>query len=273
MIELFDQNITTNDRQSSKGNQLKWQKDNEWYKTDYTGYEGLAEYMISHLLQYSNLEESLNVLYETEKISYKKVIYLGCRSQNFIRKSDQLITLERLFQQIYGESLNRSIYCITNVEERISFLTEQMERIMGKKGFGSYLCRLLTIDALFLNGDRHTHNMALILNSFGEYEYCPVFDNGAALLSDTSMDYPMGISLEEGIGQVKAKTFCADFDLQLETAERLYGQQIKFFYGEKEITELLTAETNYPLEVKNRVKEILLLQRRKYLYLFSSTIF
>ena len=52
MIELFEQNIRTNDRQSSKGNQLKWENEGIWYKADYTGYEGLAEYMISHLLNH-----------------------------------------------------------------------------------------------------------------------------------------------------------------------------------------------------------------------------
>lgn len=51
MIELFEQNIRTNERQSSKGNQLKWENNGIWYKADYTGYEGLAEYMISHLLK------------------------------------------------------------------------------------------------------------------------------------------------------------------------------------------------------------------------------
>ena len=38
MIELFEQNIRTNDRQSSKGNQLKWEKEGIWYKADYPGY-------------------------------------------------------------------------------------------------------------------------------------------------------------------------------------------------------------------------------------------
>ena len=28
---------------SSKGNQLKWYRDDLWYKADYTGYEGLVE--------------------------------------------------------------------------------------------------------------------------------------------------------------------------------------------------------------------------------------
>ena len=42
MIELFEQNIRKNDRQSSKGNQLKWENEGTWYKADYTDYEGLA---------------------------------------------------------------------------------------------------------------------------------------------------------------------------------------------------------------------------------------
>lgn len=30
MIELFEQDLKTDDRQSSKGNQLKWKKGNIW---------------------------------------------------------------------------------------------------------------------------------------------------------------------------------------------------------------------------------------------------
>ena len=66
MVELFEQNIRTNERQSSKGNQLKWENDGIWYKADYTGYEGLSEYMISHLLEKSTLQEAEYVIYDTE---------------------------------------------------------------------------------------------------------------------------------------------------------------------------------------------------------------
>ena len=38
MIELFEQNERMQDRQSSKGNQLKWENAGIWYKADYTGY-------------------------------------------------------------------------------------------------------------------------------------------------------------------------------------------------------------------------------------------
>ena len=64
MIELFEQNIRKNDRQSSKGNQLKWENEGTWYKADYTGYEGLTEYVISHLLNKSTLSAEEFVLYD-----------------------------------------------------------------------------------------------------------------------------------------------------------------------------------------------------------------
>ena len=83
MIELFEQNIRTNERQSSKGNQLKWENNGIWYKADYTGYEGLAEYMISHLLKKSTLAEDEFVCYDLEKIKYGTVINNGVKSRNF----------------------------------------------------------------------------------------------------------------------------------------------------------------------------------------------
>ena len=42
MIELFEQNERMQDRQSSKGNQLKWENAGIWYKADYTGASGLS---------------------------------------------------------------------------------------------------------------------------------------------------------------------------------------------------------------------------------------
>ena len=105
MVELFEQNIRTNTRQSSKGNQLKWENESIWYKADYTGYEGLAEYVISHLLKYTNLNEDEYVLYEPEQIKYKRQIYNGVRSRAFIDEDWQIITLERLFKNVYNESL------------------------------------------------------------------------------------------------------------------------------------------------------------------------
>lgn len=69
--------------QSSKGNQLKWENKGVWYKADYTGYEGLSEYLISNLLCRSTLHEAEFVRYEPEQIRYRQKIYEGVKSENF----------------------------------------------------------------------------------------------------------------------------------------------------------------------------------------------
>lgn len=80
MIELFEKNSKVNSRQSSKGNQLKWQGDDAfWYKADYTGYEGLAEYFVSNLLKYSTLDaaEALygrHLQFHCGKMDVKKIL-------------------------------------------------------------------------------------------------------------------------------------------------------------------------------------------------------
>ncbi len=269
MIELFEQNIRKNDIQSSKGNQLKWENNGIWYKADYTGYEGLSEYVISHLLQKSSLEEEEFVLYDIERIRYKEQVYTGVKSENFLQEGWQLITLERLFQNFFGQSLYKAIYSIQGLENRYRFLITQVERMTGLQNFGEYLNKLLTIDAFFLNEDRHTHNIAVLMNMDGAFAYCPVFDNGAALLADTKMDYSLQGDVYPLMKQVHAKTICADFDEQLDISEIVSGENIKFFFTEKDVSNVLDNARIYSEEERRRVATIIFLQMKKYPYLFK----
>ena len=269
MVELFEQDIRDNGRQSSKGNQLKWKNGSVWYKADYTGYEGLSEYMISHLLLKSTLNPEEYTLYDLEQMKYKATVYNGVRSKDFVKDDWQIITLERLFKNFFDESLYKSIYRIADYEERLRFLVNQVERITGLDGFGVYMNKLLTIDALFLNEDRHTHNIAVLMNGEGDFAYCPIFDQGAGLLSDTTMDYPLGGDVVEYLRETKAKTFCDSFDDQLDISEMLYGGQLKFTFTKKDVKKLLDAATIYPEEVRKRVEDVICLQMEKYGYLFG----
>lgn len=47
------------------------EKDSVWFKANFTGYEGLVEYVISKLLLFLSLDESEFVLYNTEKFSIR----------------------------------------------------------------------------------------------------------------------------------------------------------------------------------------------------------
>ena len=268
MVELFKQNIRTNIRQSSKGNQLKWENEGTWYKADYTGYEGLAEYVISHLLKYTNLNEDEYVLYEPEQIKYKRQIYKGVRSRTFIDGDWQIITLERLFKNVYNESLTSVLWHMSDVKERLVFLVNAIKNITGLNNWGEYICRLFTIDAFFLNEDRHMHNIAVLMNGKGDYKYCPVFDNGAGLLSDTTMDYPMEQDIYQMISEVKSKSVSQNFDEQLDVAENLYGQNLHFLFTKKNVSDIVNNADMYPLEERKRVELIIYSQMNKYKYLF-----
>ena len=112
MIELFEQNERKADRQSSKGNQLKWENNGIWYKADCTGYEGLAEYMISHLLNFSSFQKDEFVLYDYERIKYNIIFYNGVKSNNFLYDDWQIITLERLFSNFFQKSLYAAVWHI-----------------------------------------------------------------------------------------------------------------------------------------------------------------
>ena len=70
MIEMQEEDRVRFTNQSSKGNQLKFLKNNIWYKSDYTGYEGLAEYVVSEFLKRSTLDSTEYVTYRTEEINY-----------------------------------------------------------------------------------------------------------------------------------------------------------------------------------------------------------
>ena len=180
----------------------------------------------------------------------------------------QLLTLERLFQNFFGQSLYRAIYDITECENRLRFIVEQVERVTGLQNFGIYLNKLFTIDAFFLNEDRHTHNIAVLMSTDGKFSYCPMFDHGAGLLSDIRMDYPLSEDVYELMKQTSAKTISQDFDEQLDVSEKLYKGNLKFFFKKQDIKELLGKVTEYSEEEKQRAETILYEQMRKYEYLF-----
>lgn len=270
MIELYENNLKDFNYQSSKGNQLKWKNEDYWYKSDYAGYEGLSEYVVSALLKLSTLNEKEYIYYDTETIQYKKQQYKGCKSKNFIPNGWKLITLERLFQLNGINSLYKKIYQIGTVEERVNYLVNETIKITGLHQFGEYLTKMMTIDAFFLNEDRHMHNIAILMDDKDRFHYCPFFDHGASLLSDTTIDYPLKENTYDLIKEVKSKTVCLDFFEQLETFEKIYGTKLKFNFNKNDLENILANDQNYPKEIKERVFDIIMYQKQKYQYLFNN---
>ena len=268
MIELYEHELNMPNRQSSKGNQLKFLRDGIWYKADYLGYEGLTEYTVSKLLAYSTLDKSEYVDYDLEQISYNGQVFNACRSRDF-RNGWQLITLERLFKQNHGTGLNSMIYSVEDHHDRLKTIVQQVENETGIRDFGKYISKTVTVDSLFLNEDRHTHNLAVMTNDSGIYRPAPIFDNGAGLLSDTTLEYPLGREYYSYIDKAKPKTFCNDFIRQVEVAEDLYGQNVRFSFGYDEVADIVNQAEQYSVEIRSRVIDIVMQMRRRHEYLFD----
>lgn len=127
----------------------------------------------------------------------------------------------------------------------------------------------MLFDAVFLNEDRHYHNIAVLMDDSGHFTYCPFFDFGASLLSDTTQDYPMGPDIHDLIPEVHAKTVSLSFDEQLDAMETIYDGHLKFSFRYKDVRDLLDMEPYYPKDIKARVLDIVMEQRRRYAAYFT----
>ncbi len=203
---------------SSLGVESKYYKDGYWYKQDISGYEGLAEEVCSMVLRHSNIESYVE--YEACTINGRS----GCRSRNFLKEGESIVTFKRLYETANGGNLADRVYAIRDVNERIQFVTDFVKEYAEIDCTG-YLRDILSFDMLVLNTDRHFHNLALIRSDTG-YRECPIFDNGASLLSNYGM-FPPDEELEEQISCAAAKPFSGSFEQQA----MVLGTEIRLDYG------------------------------------------
>lgn len=214
---------------SSKGNQEKWYDSatGNWYKLDQFGYEALAETLISRLLEQSNIETDTPfffVRYRIERLRVHGRERTGCVSQNFLAPGQSLITVNRLLSNYLGMPMKQKLAQLPSDKRRIAFLAEATAEYTGLLDFPRYLTTLFEVDALFCNDDRHLNNIAVIEQG-GKYSYCPIFDNGAGLLSNTQVSQ-MDIVPKSSLSSLRARPFNTTFNRQMNTARSLYGKQL-----------------------------------------------
>lgn len=214
---------------SSKGNQEKWydEASDRWFKLDQFGYEALSECAVSAMLEFSNIETDTPftfVRYEPESFFVHDRRRTGCSSGNFLAKDQSLITLSHLLNRVLDEPLKQKLSRLPSDKKRIEFLAEKTAEFTGLEHFPEYLTLIFEIDALFLNDDRHLNNIAVIEEN-GKYSYCPIFDNGAALLSNTQLSQ-MDIEPKALISALVARPFGTTFTRQMRSAEALFGRQL-----------------------------------------------
>lgn len=212
---------------SSKGNQEKWLDHGRWYKLDQFGYEALAEVFTSTLLIRSNIEKETPFAftrYQMERLQVHGRERTGCSSEHFLEEGESIITLSHLFKQNLGKPLSSELERLSSDKKRMAYLAEMTAEITGLHNFPQYLTLLFEIDALVLNDDRHLNNIAVIERN-GSFSYCPIFDQGAGLLSNT-MYSPMHITPKSLITEAKARPLNTTFNRQIRSMQGMYGKQL-----------------------------------------------
>lgn len=204
---------------SSKGTQVKYFENNWWYKRDMTGYEGLAEVIVSDILSCSNVSDF--VKYEPCTIHG----IAGCRSLNFLKENEQNISFQRAYEMYFDGQLSERLHYFDKPIDKLHFVTDFFEKYY-ELDVTAYLCNILYLDMLTLNPDRHFNNLSIILGADNQYHTAPIFDNGAALLSSFEL-FPPDVALYENIDRVIGQPF----SISLETQARLLPCSLKIDYN------------------------------------------
>lgn len=257
---------------SSKGNQEKWQDKGLWYKVDQFGYEALSEALTSKLLEYSNIENDTPftfVRYDIQKVKVHSFERVACVSKNFLKKEQNLITLNALFKKSIVGSLKSKLITLSSDKKRIMYIVDFTKDLTGLENFDKYLTLLFEVDSLILNDDRHLNNIAVVEEN-GKFSYCPIFDNGAGLLSNVQV-FRTDIDPKGLIPLLKASPFNMTFNRELNTIRNLYGRVINLpKFNRTKLSEILQPMLDfYPQRdrgvILDRVIECIL-QRQKHLH-------
>lgn len=90
---------------------------------------------------------------------------------------------------------------------------------------------------LFCNEDRHLNNIAVLRRGEG-FEYCPVFDFGAGLLSNTR-DYPMNLDPKSMVSTIRALPTDCIFTRQVHAAQECFGPQLRCDFTAEDVKDAL----------------------------------
>ena len=255
---------------SSKGNQEKWLENGRWYKLDLFGYEGLAETVTSALLAKTNVKKLgfRYVSYRMERLEVHRKIRNGCSSANFLMPGETIYTLADLLRKGVGPHWQKEVSRQPNLRSKVYWIVDRTVQLTGLKDFGNYLTLLFEMDMLFGNEDRHMNNIA-ILRRGEDFDYCPIFDFGAGLLSNVR-DYPMEINPKALVRQLKAYPLETTFLRQIHAAQKIYGPQLRWNFSIDDITKALAEPLTYYAErdqsyICERVQMVIRTQESKIL--------
>lgn len=217
-IEIGNEYIVTH-LGTSEGTQVKYKKDGFWYKKNRDGREDLCEYLCSNILRFSNLNPEEYILYERGSINGVE----GCRSKDFLKEEESIITIYRMYYNQYGKDITEDVNKFDDIRKRIDYVIEFVNKNVGLDISG-YLAKLITLDRIILNEDRHFNNIALIEKD-NKYTTAPIFDNGRSLLT-ANYSVRETYGLDRNVKCAIAKPFSGSYDKMYE----ILGKGFDLYY-------------------------------------------
>lgn len=163
---------------SSLGYQPKYTspKDGYWYKEDFKGREALAEVLVSTFLRSCHYMTSKDFIpYYIKHTSVELFDLKTCMSPHFLQKGEQFISFKDLLTLTSFSKVN-----LVDFNSKLNYIDSVFQQTIGQS-FRKEMLRLLTLDVMFRNTDRHLSNFGIILAPNSSIQFAPIFDNGLAL--------------------------------------------------------------------------------------------
>ena len=163
---------------TGKGYQPKWTSSDGqyWYKADLRGGEALAEVLVSTFLSScTNLASFDFVLYTFDYTSECLIDLKTCVSRNFLQEDEYFVSFKELLSLIPQPTDN-----LVGFKSKLDYIDSVFQQTVGQS-FRFELLKMLTLDVMFRNTDRHLSNFGIILAPNGSIRFAPIFDNGLAL--------------------------------------------------------------------------------------------
>ena len=164
--------ITSNS--SYLGAQKKWVTNSHtWFKRDILGGEAVSETLVSLFLS-----SCLNITeFEAGFVAYG-VSTTGsnlCYSYSFLKEGESFIPLYDAIKALKPKEQE-----FMDFEGKLEYIDSVYEGVLGYS-CKRWLLRVLTLDVMFRNTDRHLSNLGFISDRKGNLRIAPIFDNGMSI--------------------------------------------------------------------------------------------
>lgn len=185
LIKTSNNEYTVLPSTTSKGIQEKWVVENKFFKLDSpSSFDSLAEALVSELEGYISDLSYVDYFLDKPKTIHG-VKRRVCWSYNCLKYGESEITLYKVLRQNGDSAYLQDLWEKYTGKDRVLKVSELVEKTINYNPM-YYFSRLVFLDSLTMNPDRHLNNISFKLLSSGKATSMPILDNGKALFSDAS---------------------------------------------------------------------------------------